>query len=130
MQRINERFGPRVVREHPFFKAGGTFQTASLLSKEENFLMCLHTVSSMESLTSAVKVLQSFLDRSSSGTYSTQLVQQCLSFSFGLRVAFERLMAVLLVLVWARSVILELSWLNHEVRLLFRKSLQHLLDRW
>ena len=80
--------------------------------------MCLHTASSMMSPALAVKVLQSFLDRSSSGTYSAQLVQQCLSVSLGLRVVFERLMAELLVVVWASSVILELSRLNQEVRLL------------
>ena len=80
--------------------------------------MCLHTASSIVSLASAVKVLHSFLDRSSSGTYSAQLVQQCLSLSLMLRVAFERLMAELFVVAWAASVILELSRLNQEFFLL------------
>ena len=78
--------------------------------------MCLHTASSIVSLASAVKVLHSFFDWSSSGTYSAQLVQQCLSLSLGLQVGFERLMAELFVVAWAISVILEVSRLNHGSR--------------
>ena len=77
--------------------------------------MCLHTAYSMKSLASAVKIMHSFVNGSSSGTYLVQLVQQCLSLSLGLRVAFERLMAELFVVDWAHSVILELSRLNQEV---------------
>ena len=77
--------------------------------------MCLHTAFSNMSLASAVKVLQFFLDWSSSMAYSAQLVQKCLSFSLGCRTAFERLMAELLVVESARSVILVLSSLNQDV---------------
>ena len=73
-QRIRNRLA-KGVGKHPFYKAGRTFQTACLLLKEENFFMCLHTVSSMKVLASSVKVLHSFLDHSSSVTNLTQLVQ-------------------------------------------------------
>ncbi len=79
--------------------------------------MWLHMATSILSFASAVKVLQSFLDWSSSWTLSAQLTQQCLSFCLGFRVAFDKLMAELLVVASASSEILVLSSLNHEVLL-------------
>ncbi len=77
--------------------------------------MWLHTVFSILSFASAVKVLQSFMDWSSSWTYSAQLTQQCLSFCLGFWVAFYKLMAELLVVASASPEIFVLSTVNHEV---------------
>ena len=100
-----------------FCRAIGTLQPTSLLPKEENLEMCLHTAISMAVFASWVKVLQCFMDWSSSAAYSAHLTQQCLSFFRGFRTVLERLMAELLVAVIDISVILVLSSLNQEVLL-------------